>query len=52
MEQARALLTDADWSRAPDATRVRWERDRPLLDLAQRVRAARLEAAWRALSGS
>jgi hypothetical protein len=52
MEQARALLTDADWSRAPDATRVRWERDRPLLDVAQRVRAARLEAAWRALGGS
>ena len=52
MDQARALLTGADWSRAPGATRVRWERDRPLLDVAQRVRAARLEAAWRALGGS
>jgi hypothetical protein len=49
MDLARSLLTSADWSRAPEAVRVRWERDRPLLEVAGKVRAARLEAAWRAL---
>jgi acyl-CoA dehydrogenase len=49
MDLARMLLATADWSRAPEATRTRWERDRPLLDVARGVRAARLEAAWRAL---
>jgi alkylation response protein AidB-like acyl-CoA dehydrogenase len=49
MDLAHAQLANADWARAPEATRVRWERDRPLLDVARKVRAARLEAAWRGL---
>jgi hypothetical protein len=49
MDLARTLLVGADWARAPEATRARWERDRPLLDVARGVRAARLEAAWRGL---
>jgi len=49
MDLAGAQLSGADWSRTPEAMRARWERDRPLLDVARKVRAARLEAAWRAL---
>jgi alkylation response protein AidB-like acyl-CoA dehydrogenase len=43
---ARRLLESAEWSRADERTRESWERDRPLLDVAARVRAARFEAAW------
>jgi len=35
------------WERAEAAERERWRRDRPLLDVAGKARAARLEAAWR-----
>jgi hypothetical protein len=48
LDLARSLLSSAPWDKTTEATRTRWERDRPLLDVAQRVRAARLEAAWRA----
>jgi acyl-CoA dehydrogenase len=50
MDSARTLLSSAEWMRAPEAIRARWERDRPLLDVARGVRAARLEAAWRGIS--
>lgn len=36
--------------RVPETTRARWDRDRPLLDVAGRARALRAEAAWTALS--
>lgn len=45
------LLESAAWSRADAATRDGWERDRALLRVASTARAARLESAWRALSG-
>ena len=48
---ARRLLGEAPWSQCDEATRSRWQRDRPLLEVASKVRAARLEAAWRALTG-
>ncbi len=47
---ARRLLDRGGWSKCPDAVRVTWERDRRVLDVASNVRAARLEAAWRALA--
>ncbi|MEU6186615.1 acyl-CoA dehydrogenase family protein [Nocardia sp. NPDC047038] len=37
------------WQSADPVTRQRWERDRPLLATAGRVRAQRLTAAWRAV---
>lgn len=49
MEMAREGLAGAAWDLAPQTTRTRWERDKPLLDVARQVRAARLEAAWRAI---
>jgi hypothetical protein len=49
LDLARSLLAGAAWDKAPEPTRTRWERDRPLLDVARQVRAARLEAAWRAM---
>jgi acyl-CoA dehydrogenase len=45
------LLDGAAWSQSGDGVRSRWERDRPLMDVARNVRGARLEAAWRALRG-
>jgi acyl-CoA dehydrogenase len=48
---ARRLLGEAAWSQCEAATAARWERDRPLLEVAKGVRGARLEAAWRALTG-
>jgi acyl-CoA dehydrogenase len=50
MDLSRTLLASADWTSAPAATRARWERDRPLLDVASKVRAARLDAARRAMT--
>ncbi len=47
MALGRELLDAAEWSKVPDATRALWLRDRPLLDVASRARAARREAAWR-----
>lgn len=37
------------WDRVEASTRTRWERDRPLLAVAGRVRAQRLATAWRAV---
>ncbi|MFR9753349.1 acyl-CoA dehydrogenase family protein [Nocardia sp. 004] len=37
------------WELADPATQHRWERDRPLLEIAGRVRGQRLIAAWRAV---
>jgi hypothetical protein len=48
---SRRLLDAAPWSHAPEAVRVAWQRDRPLLDVASAVRAARLAAAWQDLTG-
>lgn len=47
--QVRRGLDPADaWARVPAETRAFWERDRPLLQVADRARAARAEAAWKA----
>jgi hypothetical protein len=48
----KRLLDTAAWDRVEAAVRSAWQRDRPLLDVASTVRAARLEAAWGALTGS
>ncbi len=48
---AMRLLDGAPWSKTDEAVRTRWERDRPLVNVAATVRAARLEAAWKALAG-
>jgi alkylation response protein AidB-like acyl-CoA dehydrogenase len=49
---AREVIDGAEalWDRAPADERERWKRDRPLLEVASRARAARLEAAWKRLS--
>jgi acyl-CoA dehydrogenase len=47
---ARRLLAGAPWPSCDAATRAAWERDRPLLDVASAVRAARREAAWQTLT--
>ncbi|HRG95815.1 MAG TPA: acyl-CoA dehydrogenase family protein [Polyangiaceae bacterium] len=49
----RALVDEATphWALAPVDERDRFARDRPLLDVAGRVRAARLDAAWAGLAG-
>ncbi|HYV49081.1 MAG TPA: acyl-CoA dehydrogenase family protein [Myxococcaceae bacterium] len=39
--------SEAFWDRAGAAERERWRRDRPLLEVAGKARAARLEAAWK-----
>ncbi|WP_194816630.1 acyl-CoA dehydrogenase family protein [Nocardia sp. XZ_19_385] len=48
-EEFDRLLAESDplWQQADAVTRERWERDRPLLATAGRVRAQRLAAAWR-----
>lgn len=45
------LLREAEplWQGLDEAERARWERDRPLLQVAGAARAQRLEAAWQAL---
>jgi hypothetical protein len=45
----RRLMDTAPWQLADAPVRERWERDRALLDVASTVRAARTEAAWKAL---
>ncbi|MFI9507599.1 acyl-CoA dehydrogenase family protein [Nocardia sp. NPDC052566] len=50
-DQLRAELEPL-WERADAVTRQRWERDRPLLATAGRVRALRLEAAWQSIAGA
>ncbi len=52
MTGAQRLLEGAAWDRVEPAVRAAWERDRPLLHVASTVRAARLDAAWRALGRS
>jgi hypothetical protein len=48
----KRLLDGAAWTRTDEAVRAGWQRDRALLDVASNVRAARHEAAWRALSST
>lgn len=50
LASAERLSTAADLTRADEATRMRWERDRPLLAVAGTARTQRREAAWRALA--
>ncbi|MGD0527352.1 MAG: acyl-CoA dehydrogenase family protein [Polyangiaceae bacterium] len=50
IDATKRLLDAAAWDRVEPAVRAGWERDRPLLDVASTVRAARLEAAWHALT--
>jgi hypothetical protein len=52
MTGAQRLLDGAAWDRVERSVRAGWERDRPLLHVASTVRAARLDAAWRALRRS
>jgi len=46
---ARRLLEGAPWPTAEATACESWERDRALLDVASKARAARFEAAWRAI---
>lgn len=41
---------ETTWAAAPDEEWQRWQRDRPLLQVAAAARAARLERAWQALA--
>lgn len=52
IELSRALVQDLEpaWASAPSAERERWARDRPLLEVASKARAARLERAWQRLA--
>lgn len=54
IELTRSLIRDLEpaWASAPDEERARWERDRTLLDVAGKARAARLERAWVRIAGS
>lgn len=40
---------DAEWARSSEEERMRWERDRPLLGVAETARGKRTEAAWAAI---
>lgn len=53
IEEGRRIIAGAEplWERADEAERARWERDRPLLDIAANVREARRARAWERLSG-
>jgi acyl-CoA dehydrogenase len=42
---SREVIDRLDWSRAPSEERARWERDRPLLSVAEKARALRLAKA-------
>jgi hypothetical protein len=42
--------TEARWATAPDAEHARWQRDRPLLQVAAAARVARRERAWQQLA--
>lgn len=48
IDAARALGRELEpaWASAPEEARARWQRDRPLLEVAAKARAARLERAW------
>jgi acyl-CoA dehydrogenase len=52
LEDAGQLLAGAPWDRTNAAVRTGWERDRAILQVASKVRSARLETAWRTLSGN
>jgi hypothetical protein len=45
-----AASLDPEWEKAPEEERTRWHRDRPILMVADGVRAKRTEAAWARLS--
>lgn len=47
--QALVASSEAEWATVDAETRERWQRDRPLLGVAQAARGLRLAAAWRAL---
>jgi hypothetical protein len=49
IRQLRRYLADLapHWERVDAVERERWERDRPLLAVAEKARTARLESAWR-----
>jgi hypothetical protein len=49
---ARQVFDGCDFDAAPEDERARWRRDRPLLEVAGKVRALRFEAASRAIWGS
>lgn len=48
LAQTAAAVAESEphWTRVDAPTRERWERDRPLLSVAGKARAARLEKAW------
>jgi acyl-CoA dehydrogenase len=52
VDDLRRLLTDhaAEWNKTPSDTRERWERDQPLLLIADAVRRQRTAAAWQVLA--
>ncbi len=45
IDATRGVVDACDWDRAPEMDRTRWERDRRLLDVAGKARAARREKA-------
>jgi acyl-CoA dehydrogenase len=45
-----AASLEPEWEKAPEEERTRWHRDRPILMIADGVRAKRTEAAWARLS--
>jgi hypothetical protein len=47
----RALVDQAPWDTLDPDAFARWKRDRPLLEVAGKARAARREAAWREVTG-
>lgn len=51
LELARAPLDELARALPDSPSRARWERDRPLLAVAENARAARLARAWEALGG-
>jgi acyl-CoA dehydrogenase len=53
LAQTAAVSAEAEphWALAPDAERERWYRDRVLVSVAGKARAARRERAWQVLSG-
>ncbi|MCU0511150.1 MAG: acyl-CoA dehydrogenase family protein [Anaerolineae bacterium] len=50
LRQFGHLLAGVDWSTVPAAVAQRWQRDRPLLDVAAGLRQQRTQSAWQALT--
>jgi hypothetical protein len=50
----RCAMDDAEphWANVGEEERTRWSRDRPLLQVAQKARSLRTEAAWRAVGAA